>query len=102
MKYFSLNCVKNAYELVSANTKDKFWGILGILYSIDSLARPGANFSINTEKLSTFLEQTFRLKDKKIYNAPSSEYSVVFANDWEQKTADNFIVNTPDVMPIII
>jgi hypothetical protein len=102
MKYFSLNCVKNAYELVSANTKDKFWGILGILYSIDSLAKPDANFSINTEKLSTFLEQTFRLKDKKIYNAPSSEYSVVFANDWEQKTADNFIVNTPDVMPIII
>ena len=102
MKYFSLNCVKNGYELVSANTKDKFWGILGILYSIDSLARPGANFSINTEKLSTFLEQTFRLKDKKIYNAPNSEYSVVFANDWEQKTADNFIVNTPDVMSIII
>ena len=102
MKYFSLNCVKNAYELVSANTKDKFWGILGILYSIDSLAKPGVNFSINTEKLSNFLEQTFRLKDKKTYNAPSSEYSVVFANDWEEKTTDNFIVNTPDIMPIII
>ncbi len=102
MKYFSLNCVKNAYELVSANTKDKFWGILGILYSIDSLARPGVNFSINTEKLSNFLEQTFRLKDKKAYSAPSSEYSVVFANDWEEKTTDNFIVNTPDIMPIII
>ena len=102
MKYFSLNCVKNAYELVSANTKDKFWGILGILYSIDSLARPGVNFSINTEKLSNFLEQTFRLKDKKTYSAPSSEYSVVFANDWEEKTTDNFIVNTPDIMPIII
>ena len=102
MKYFSLNCVKNAYELVSANTKDKFWGILGILYSIDSLAKPGVNFSINTEKLSIFLEQTFRLKDKKTYNAPSSEYSVVFANDWEEKTTDNFIVNTPDIMPIII
>ena len=102
MKYFSLNCVKNAYELVSANTKDKFWGILGILYSIDSLARPGVNFSINTEKLSNFLEQTFRLKDKKTYSAPSSEYSVVFANDWEVKTTDNFIVNTPDIMPIII
>lgn len=102
MKYFSLNCVKNAYELVSANTKDKFWGILGILYSIDSLARPGVNFSINTEKLSNFLEQTFRLKDKKTYSASSSEYSVVFANDWEEKTTDNFIVNTPDIMPIII
>lgn len=102
MKYFSLNCVKNAYELVSANTKDKFWGILGILYSIDSLAKPGVNFSINTEKLSNFLEQTFRLKDKKTYNASSSEYSVVFANDWEEKTTDNFIVNTPDLMPIII
>ena len=102
MKYFSLNCVKNAYELVSANTKDKFWGILGILYSIDSLAKPGVNFSINTEKLSNFLEHTFRLKDKKTYNAPSSEYSVVFANDWEEKTTDNFIVNTPDIMPIII
>ena len=55
MKYFSLNCVKNAYELVSANTKDKFWGILGIFYSIDSLAKPGVNFIIYTEKMSIFL-----------------------------------------------
>ena len=102
MKYFSINCVKNAYQLVSANTKDKFWGILGILYSIDSVARPGVNFSINTERLSTFLEQTFRLKDKKVYNSPSSVYSVVFANDWETKIANKFISNTPNILPITI
>lgn len=102
MKYFSISSVEKAYEAVSSYTKDKFWGIFGILYSIESIAKPGVNFSIDTCKLSTFLEQTFRLKDKKSYDATHSVYSVVFANDWETKTVANFTIATPDIIPVIV
>ena len=71
MKYFSLNEVKRAYTRVSTATKDKFWGILGILYSIDNMVEPCKTYNINTPKLSTFLEGTFRLKDKKTYDGGS-------------------------------
>ena len=46
MKYFSLQTVVNAYDLVSTTTKEKFWGILGILYSIDNLVKPYAIINI--------------------------------------------------------
>lgn len=101
MKYFSLNEVKRAYTRVSTATKDKFWGILGILYSIDNMVEPCKTYNINTPKLSTFLEGTFRLKDKKTYDG-GSDYSVVFANNWEDTTATYFLIGKPDIMPVII
>lgn len=102
MKYFSLNTVLRAYDLVSSTTKDKFWGILGILYSIDYPVKPCINYSINTSKLSMFLENKFRLNRKKTYNISSNIYSVVFANNWEEKTSEYFLVGKPNIMPIII
>lgn len=102
MKYFNLRTVKKAYEAISVNTKDKFWGIFAILYSIESIAKPGVNFSIDTYKLATYLEQIFRLKDKKSYDAINSTYSVVFANDWEEKTVKNFTTTTPNILPVIV
>ena len=64
MKYFSIQCVEDAYKNVSNSTKDKFWGILSILYSIDSEVSPNVPYSLNSNKLSTFLENTFRLSQK--------------------------------------
>lgn len=101
MKYFSLNEVKQAYQQISTTTKDKFWGILGILYSIENMVEPCKIYSIDTPKLSTFLEGTFRLRDKKSYDS-GSDYSVVFSNTWEDKTSENFLVGKPNIMPIII
>lgn len=101
MKYFSLNEVKRAYQQISTTTKDKFWGILGILYSIENMVEPCKIYSIDTPKLSTFLEDTFRLRDKKLYDS-GSDYSVVFSNTWEDKTSEYFLVGKPNIMPIII
>lgn len=102
MKYFSLKCVENAYEQISKTTRDKFWGILGILYSIESPATPNTIFNIDTSKLSTFLENTFRLDNKKNYENSNSTYSVAFSNNWYEKTSELFLIGKPDILPIII
>ena len=68
MKYFTLNTVYNAYKEISKCTKEKFWGILSILYSIDNTINPNICYSLNTKKLSNFLEETFTLKNRKSYD----------------------------------
>ena len=102
MKYFSLDTVARAYKDSSSTTKDKFWGILAILYSIDYLVTPCVNYSINTTKLSSFLENLFRLADKKTYENVTSEYSVVFSQNWEESMSEHFMTGKPNIVPIIV
>lgn len=102
MKYFSLNCVEAAYKSISETTKDKFWGILGILYSIGDIIQPNRNYLIDTYKLSTFLEESFRLANKKNYSEGSDNvYSVIFANDWEEQMS-LFTQSKPNVVPVLV
>ena len=102
MKYFSLSSIINSYDSISKSTKDKFWGILGILYSIEKTISPSLNYSLDTVKLSTFLENTFRLKNKKNYDETSSAYSVVFSDKWDEAIINNFIIGKPNIMPIVV
>ena len=102
MKYFSIQCIENAYKYVSSSTKDKFWGILSILYSINNEVIPNVPYSLNSNKLSTFLENTFRLNNKKNYTDSSSNYSVIFSQLWHIKASEYFLVGKPDVLPIIL
>ena len=102
MKYFSLSSIINSYNSISVSTKDKFWGILGILYSIEKTISPSYNYTLDTVKLSTFLEETFRLKNKKNYDETSSVYSVVFSDKWEEAIINNFIIGKPNIMPIVV
>ena len=60
MKYFTLQTVKDAYKANSANTKNKFWGLLSILSSIDdTIVEPGISYDFDTTKVSEFLENLF-------------------------------------------
>lgn len=102
MGYFSLACVERAYKAISKETKDKFWGILAILYSIDKTIVPNTGYSINTTKLSSFLEEIFRFSDRKSYDNSSSYYSVMFSSKWIEKISQHFIIGSPSVLPIII
>lgn len=102
MGYFSLACVERAYKAISKETKDKFWGILAILYSIDKTIVPNTGYSINTTKLSSFLEEIFRFSDRKSYDNSSSYYSVMFSSKWIEKISQYFIIGSPSVLPIII
>lgn len=102
MGYFSLACVERAYNAISKETKDKFWGILAILYSIDKTIVPNTGYSIDTPKLSSFLEDTFRFSDRKNYDNSSSYYSVIFSSKWVEKISQHFIIGSPSVLPIIV
>ena len=102
MKYFTLNTVYNAYKEISKCTKEKFWGILSILYSIDNTINPNICYSLNTKKLSNFLEETFTLKNRKSYDDSNNIYSVVFADNWCESLSSNFITEKPNIMSIII
>lgn len=102
MKYFSADCVSKAYAKISEGTKDKFWGILAILQSIDYIVKPNVSYNIDAVRLSTFLENTFRFKDKKSYENSNSEYSVVFSSLWIEKTFQNFLNGKTNIYPIIV
>ena len=102
MGYFSLACVERAYNAISKETKDKFWGILAILYSIDKTIVPNTGYSIDTTKLSSFLEDTFRFSDRKTYDNSSSYYSVIFSSKWVEKISQHFVVGSPSVLPVIV
>ena len=102
MSYFSLNSVSNAYDYISKNTKEKFWGILSILYSINGRVQENVSYNIDTPKLSNFLEDVFRLSDKKSYDSTSSKYTVVFSKKWQEKLYDYITVAKLEIAPVII
>ena len=102
MSYFSLNSVSKAYEYISKNTKEKFWGILSIFYSINGKVQENVSYNIDTPKLSNFLEDVFRLSDKKSYDSTSAQYTVVFSKKWQDKLYDYITVTKLDIAPVII
>lgn len=101
MKYFSISSVVEAYNKVSASTKEKFWGILGILHSIDETVCPNKSYSVETGKLSQFFEDLFRLNEKREYSG-TDEYSFVFSTHWVDVVSEDYLVGRPDVTPILV
>ena len=101
MKYFSISTVEEAYNQISASTKEKFWGILGILHSIDEIVYPNKYYMVETRKLSQFFENLFTLHDKKVYTS-SEEYSFVFSTRWVEVVSRDYLVGKPDITPILV
>ncbi len=102
MSYFSLNSVSKAYEYISKSTKEKFWGILSIFYSINDKVQENVLYNIDTPKLSNFLEDVFRLADKKTYDTTSAQYTVVFSKKWQEKLYDYITLTKLEILPVII
>lgn len=72
------------------------------MYSIGDIIQPNRNYLIDTYKLSTFLEESFRLANKKNYSEGSDNvYSVIFANDWEEQMS-LFTQSKPNVVPVLV
>lgn len=65
MKYLSISTVVNAYNENKDRTKNKFWGLLSILSSIDVVVRPGISYNFDTSRVSTILEELFCLDNNK-------------------------------------
>ncbi len=102
MKYFSINTVTSAYKSNVDRTKNKFWGLLAIMSSIDSIARPGVRFDFSTKKVSTFLEQLFSLEDtKKVYPSDST-WNIMFSKKWTSKLPALMFGRTPNIYDVIV
>lgn len=102
MKYFSINTVTSAYKSNVNRTKNKFWGLLAIMSSIDSVARPGVRFDFSTKKVSTFLEQLFSLEDiKKTYSSDAT-WNIMFSKEWTSKLPALMLGKTPNIFDVIV
>ena len=101
MKYFSITSVEGAYHQISATTKEKFWGILGILHSIGETVYPNKYYSVETWRLSQYFEDLFRLSNKKKYSG-TDEYSFVFSTKWVDVLSQDYLEGRPDIRPILV
>ena len=101
MKYLSISSVEEAYREISVTTKEKFWGILGILHSIDETVYPNKYYSVETGKLSQYFEDLFRLDDKKVYSG-TDEYSFVFSTRWVDIVSQDYLEGRPSIIHILV
>lgn len=102
MKYFTLQTVKDAYKANSANTKNKFWGLLSILSSIDDTeVDSGVNYDFDTTKVSEFLENLFCLEDVKKTYSGSSTWNIMLSSKWTTKVSEQMLSSTPNIYNVI-
>ena len=102
MKFFSLKTVASAYKANSSSTKNKFWGLLSILSSIDSTIEAGISYDFNTQKVSTLLENLFCLeKEKKNYFGDST-WNIMLSKKWAEKVPEQMLSRTPNIYDVLI
>lgn len=100
MKYFTLQTVIQAYQANTKSTKNKFWGLLSILHSIDSIAQPKISYNLDTSKVSALLEELFCIDDNKKPYQSTSFWSVMFSRVWAKKAAELMLSQTPNIYDI--
>jgi hypothetical protein len=96
MKYFALESVVNSFQRNVDSTESKFWGILGILFSVKEHIIPGRTYKFNTGITSQFLENLFCFKDKKDFSSVSTQYFVMFSKYWTEKVVEQMCSTTPN------
>lgn len=102
MKRFDISTVESAYLQIKDCTRNKFWGIMSILYSLKQQVFPCKVYKIETSDMSNFLENTFCLDDyKKEYNGDNSWY-VCFSTQWIDCIKDQMLLHTPNIYWIIV
>lgn len=101
MKYFSLDTVANAYQANSTKTKNKFWGLLSILSSLNTVVRPGISYDFSTSKVSDFLESLFCLDNAKKNYPGGSTWNIMLSSKWTTKVPEQMLSKTPNVYDII-
>lgn len=103
MKYFTLQTVKGAYQANSATTKNKFWGLLSILSSInDTIIESGVSYDFDTTKVSEFLENLFCLEDVKKTYSGSTTWNIMLSSKWTTKVPEQMLSTTPNIYDIIV
>ena len=83
MKYLSTSSIVAAYKNNAQSTKNKFWGLLAVLYSIDQKVFPCVSYQFNQHVVGYALDEFFLLDGKeKTYPTTQSLSSVIFSTHW--------------------
>ena len=102
MKFFSLKTVTRAYKANSSSTKNKFWGLLSILSSIDSTIKAGISYDFNTQKVSTLLENLFCLEEEKKNYANDAMWNIMLSKKWTEKVPEQMLSKTPNIYDVLV
>lgn len=102
MKYFNLPTITSAYKANASTTKNKFWGLLAILSSIDTTVRHGVNYDFSTSRVSELLERLFYIgDDKKAYTNDSTLY-IMLSKLWTDKVSEQMFNQTPSIYDVLV
>ena len=102
MKFFSLKTVTDAYKANSSSTKNKFWGLLSILSSIDSTIEAGISYDFNTQRVSTLLEKLFCLEEEKKSYVGDSMWNIMLSKKWTEKVPEQMLTKTPNIYDVLV
>lgn len=102
MKYFSISTVESAYKNISERTNNKFWGILAITSSVDSIVIPQHVYSLDIDNVSNLLEKQFCLvENTKDYNR-GTRWNVIFSNNWTEYISQKLLHFSPNIYDVLI
>ena len=102
MKYISLTSVVDAYKSNRTRTKNKFWGLLSILSSIDNTVQPGISYDFSTARVASFLESLFRIDDTKKEYSNDNTWNIILSNQWTAKVAEQMLNGNPNIYDVAI
>ena len=102
MKYISLTSVVDAYKSNRTRTKNKFWGLLSILSSIDNTVQPGISYDFSTARVASFLESLFRIDDTKKEYSNDNTWNIILSNQWTAKVAEQMLNGSPNIYDVAI
>lgn len=102
MKYFSLDTVEKAYKNISANTNNKFWGILAITSSVGSMVHPQRVYSLNIDNVSNLLEKQFCLTENPKEYSRGYFWNVIFSKSWATYISEKLLKDSPNIYDVLI
>ena len=104
MKYFSLNCVANAYNGFQEKLTNKSWGLLCVMKQLNDLIVPGNTYTFQSKKLSEYLESLFCLSDNNSKNNSTKDrlWYVKFSTQWYNFFSIQGANNKPNIFDAIV
>lgn len=102
MKYFSISTVESAYKNISARTNNKFWGILAITSSVNSIVAPRRVYTLDVDNVSNLLEKQFCLvENPKVYSR-GAQWNVIFSKNWAEYISQKLLKYSPNIYDVLV
>ncbi len=102
MKYFSISTVESAYKNISSRTNNKFWGILAITSSVDSIIAPQRVYALDVDNVSNLLEKQFCLVESPKVYSRGTQWNVIFSKNWAEYISQKLLRYSPNIYDVLV